>query len=113
MNTEAQTHDAEGEAAHEVSELSHPPVKVELQRSVRYGRLLLVGAALGAIVGMVASVLFPVAADANYELGQVAGLMAVVGAAVGLACGAILALVLGKIAARSRGAAMAVQTDVR
>lgn len=88
-------------------------IEVELVRSVRYGPIMVVGAAIGAVLLGVAALFFPVSDDAEYELGQVVGLMAVVGAAIGLALGGILALILGLVAKRSRGAALAVQTDVR
>lgn len=94
-------------------ETQHAPTEVGLQRSVRFGRIIIAVAALGAVAGLVASLFFPVQEGANYELGQVAGLMAVVGAAIGLTLGALLALLLGIVAKRKRGAAIAVQTDVR
>lgn len=88
-------------------------VEVGLERSVRYLRIMLVFAGIGAVVAAVAALFFPVAEDADYELGQVVGLMLVVGAVVGLTLGALLALLLGLVAKRSKGAAIAVQTDVR
>jgi len=39
--------------------------------------------------------------------------MAVVGGAIGLTLGAVLSLVLSRLASRKKGAAIAVQTDVR
>lgn len=101
------------ETAHEVVENAHQPVEVELQRSVRYGRIITSTIVIGIVVGIVASLFFPVLEGANYELGQVAGLMAVVGGAIGLVVGALLSLLLGLIANRKRGSAIAVQTDVR
>lgn len=97
----------------EVVENVHQPVQVELRRSVRYGRIIIGAVVLGIVVGAVVSLFFPVPEGANYELGQVAGLMAVVGGAIGLVVGALLSLLLGAIAGRKRGAALAVQTDVR
>ena len=88
-------------------------VEVGLERSVRHLPIIIVCAAIGAVVAAVAALLFPVQADADYELGQVVGLAAVAGAAIGLALGGILTLILGLLAKRSRGAAIAVQTDVR
>lgn len=99
--------------AAEVVENVHEPVQVELRRSVRYGRIIIGAVVLGIIAGAVISLFFPVLEGANYELGQVAGLMAVVGGAVGLVIGALLSLLLGAVAGRKRGAALAVQTDVR
>lgn len=88
-------------------------LEVGLVRSVRHLRIMLVVAALGAVVGAVSALVFPVAEGADYELGQVVGLSLVIGAVIGLALGALLALILGLVAKRNRGAAIAVQTDVR
>ncbi|MBO1901637.1 hypothetical protein J4H92_06685 [Leucobacter weissii] len=93
--------------------IQHEPVEVGLERSVRYGRIITVAIVLGAVIGAAAALFFPVGPEADYELGQVVGLMVVVGGAIGLALGAVLALVLGLIARRRRGAALAVLTDVR
>ena len=49
----------------------------------------------------------------NALVDQAAGLMAVVGGAIGLVVGALISLLLGAVAGRKRGAALAVQTDVR
>lgn len=106
-------HPADEVEAAEHTEIQHPPVEVGLQRSVRYGRIIVGGAILGAIIGLVVSLLFPVAEGANYELRQAAGVALVFGGVIGLTLGAILSLVLGFIASRSKGAAIAVQTDVR
>lgn len=105
--------EAEAETPIEPVEIQHAPIEVGLQRSVRFGRILIVGAGLGAILGIIASLFFPVVEGANYELGQIAGLMAVVGAVIGLALGGVLSLVLSVVARRQKGAAIAVQTDVR
>lgn len=88
-------------------------VEVGLQRSVRYGRIIIGAAILGAVLAAIAALLFPVLPDAEYELGQIVGFMTLIGAAIGLALGAVLALVLGRIAKRQTGAAIAVRTDVR
>lgn len=87
--------------------------EVTLQRSVRYGRVLVGIAALGAIIAMLLVLVFPVAEKADYTLGQAVGFMAVIGAAIGLGIGALLSLVLGVIARRSRGSGVAIQSDVR
>lgn len=87
--------------------------EVTLQRSVRYGRVLVGTAALGAIIAMLLVLVFPIAEKANYTLGQAVGFMAVIGAAIGLGIGALLSLVLGAIARRSRGSGVAIQSDVR
>lgn len=97
----------------EAAEVAHEPVEVELRRSVRYGRIIVSGVVLGIVIGVIASLFYEVPEGANYELGQIAGLMAVVGGAIGLVVGALLSLLLGIVAGRKRGAAIAVQTDVR
>ena len=117
--TSVRDQDPTGSAADPAEAPQHVPVEtrtqveVGLERSVRYGRIMIVGGAAGAVLLGVAALFFPVAEDAEYELGQVVGLMAVVGAAAGLALGGILALILSLVAKRSKGAAIAVQTDVR
>ncbi|MBL3698954.1 hypothetical protein [Leucobacter luti] len=87
--------------------------EVTLQRSVRYGRVIVGFALLGALLGMLASLVFPVLDDANYTMGQIAGFMALIGAAIGLLLGGVLALILGAVARRSRGRGVAIQSDVR
>lgn len=76
---------------------------VELQRSVRYGRLLIGGAVVGGLIGALATTFFPIAEGSAYSLGQIAGFMLLVGAVVGLAIGGILSLVLTLVARRNRG----------
>ncbi|WP_125098721.1 hypothetical protein [Leucobacter chromiireducens] len=99
-------------------EIAEPTVveasrEVTLQRSVRYGRVLVGTAALGALIAMLLVLVFPIAEKADYTLGQAIGFMAVIGAAIGLGVGALLSLVLGAIARRSRGSGVAIQSDVR
>lgn len=97
----------------------HEPVieetrqEVSLQRSVRYGRVLVVAAALGAVVAALLCLLFPIAEDAEYTMGQVVGFMALIGAAVGLGLGGLLSVALGLAARRRQGSGVAIQTDVR
>jgi len=88
-------------------------LEVGLERSVRYGPILIGGAIIGAVIAAVVALLFPISEDAEYTMGQVVGFVAVLGGAAGLALGAVLALVLGRVAKRSRGAGIAVLTDVR
>lgn len=97
----------------EPHETRRAEVEVGLERSVRHGRIMLVGAAVGALVAAIAALLLPVAPDANYELGQAVGLALVIGAAIGLALGALLALLLGLAVKRKQGAALAIQVDVQ
>lgn len=88
-------------------------VEVGLVRSVRYGRILIVGAAIGAVLAGLVALIFPVAPGAGYELGQAVGFSLVIGAVAGLALAAVLVLVLGQVAKRSRGGARAIQIDVQ
>ncbi len=88
-------------------------VEVGLQRSVRYGPVIIGTAIVGALVAAIAALFFPVGPEAEYELGQIVGFMALIGAAIGLGLGAVLTLILGRVAKRHRGAAIAVLTDVR
>lgn len=115
MSNEETTPEVAAEHAHEPVEVehAHAPVEAELRRTVRYGRIIVSTIVLGVVIGVIASLFFPVAEDANYELSQIAGLMAVVGGVIGLVVGAIVSLLLGIAASRKRGAAIVVQTDVR
>ena len=76
---------------------------VELQRSVRYGRLLIGGAVVGGVIGALATTFFPIAEGSLYSLGQIAGFMLLVGAVIGLAVGGILSLGLTLVARRNHG----------
>lgn len=105
--------DAPGTEAEEALAVQETEQQVVLQRTVRYGRLLIGGAVIGALVGMLLSLLFPVAEDAEYTMGQAVGFMAVIGGAIGLGLGGVLALLLGLIAKRQRGTGIAIQADVR
>lgn len=109
---ESEAPETEGAPVREPIMESHEQ-QVTLQRSVRYGRVLVSLTVIGAIVGMLLSAAFPVVDTAQYSMGQIVGFMAVIGAAIGLAVGAILSLILGLVARRRRGAAVAIQTDVR
>lgn len=111
--TEPEVVDAEVEPEAVEPVVTEASREVTLQRSVRYGRVLVGTAALGAIIAMLLVLVFPVAEKADYTLGQAVGFMAVIGAAIGLGIGALLSLVLGVIARRSRGSGVAIQSDVR
>ncbi|EYT55887.1 hypothetical protein H490_0104535 [Leucobacter sp. UCD-THU] len=87
--------------------------EVTLQRTVRYGRVLVGAAALGAIVAMLACLLFPIPEGAEYTMGQVIGFSAIIGAAIGLGVGGLFSLVLGFLAKRGSGVGIAIQRDVR
>ncbi|MFT4231506.1 MAG: hypothetical protein QM606_01840 [Leucobacter sp.] len=88
-------------------------VEVALQRSVRYGRVVIGGAVLGAVLATLACLLYPIAEDAEYTMGQAVGFFAVLGGAIGLGVGGIVALALGAVARRRRGTGVAIQSDVR
>jgi len=94
-------------------EVVETEVRVMLQRSVRYGPVLVGFAVLGALAGVVACLLFPIAGDAEYTMAQVAGFMAMIGGAIGLLVGGVLALILTLVAKRRRGTGVAIQADVR
>ncbi len=76
---------------------------VELQRSVRYGRLLIGGAVLGGAIGSLITLFFPIAEGALYTMRQIAGFMLLIGAVVGLAAGGVLSLVLTAVVKRKHG----------
>lgn len=80
---------------------------------MRYGRVLIGAAILGAAIASLLSVLFPITEDADYTMAQVVGFMALIGGAIGLGLGGVLSLILGIAARRRRGAGVAIQTDVR
>ncbi|WP_024356479.1 hypothetical protein [Leucobacter chironomi] len=87
--------------------------EVVLQRTVRYGRVLIGGAVLGAIVAMLACLLFPVPEDAEYTMGQAVGISAIIGGAIGLGIAGLFSIVLGFLAKRGSGVGVAIQRDVR
>lgn len=88
-------------------------VQVTVARSVRYNRLLLVGAVFGAVIAVLVTTLFPVVPEGHYTLSEVVGFMGILGAAAGLLCGGILGLILNLFAKRKQGTATAIQEDVR
>ncbi|MGR4009372.1 hypothetical protein [Leucobacter sp. 1207-22] len=87
--------------------------QVELVRSVRFGRILVVFSVLGGVLAALACVFFPVNPEQHYTLGQIMGFSAIIGAAIGLCIGALVSLVLGAAAKRRRGTAVAIQSDVQ
>lgn len=87
--------------------------EVTLQRTVRFGRVIVTAIVLGAVVGALVATLFPVSEEAAYTLPQVAGFSALVGGVVGLVVGGALSLVLASIAKRGTGSGVAIQTDVQ
>lgn len=101
------------EPAPHVPVVSKVEREVTLVRGVRYGRIIVSLGIAGVIVAMMASLMIPVAADANYTIGQIVGFMALIGGVIGLAVGGILSIILTAIAKRRTGTGVAIQTDVR
>lgn len=87
--------------------------KVELERTVRFGRILIVAGLIGAILAAMITLMFPVDPEEHYTMGQIVGFMLVIGAVAGLAVGSILSLILARLAKRHRGSGVAIQADVR
>lgn len=87
--------------------------EVTLERSVRVGRIVIGGIIAGAVIAMIACLLFPIEEGAEYTLGQVVGFMALIGAAIGACLGGLFALLLGLAVRRQRGTGIAIQSDVR
>lgn len=98
---------------HEPVVVAEREVEVTIERSVRFGRILIAGAIAGAAIAALLSILFPVDLNADYSLGQITGFMLLIGAAIGLFLGACLSLILAAVAKRRRGHAVAIQSDVR
>ncbi|MBC9937452.1 MULTISPECIES: hypothetical protein [unclassified Leucobacter] len=103
----------EAELPHEPVVVAEQEVEVTIERSVRYGRILIGGAILGAALASLASVFFPIALEADYSMAQIMGFMLLIGAAIGLSLAGILSLILSAAAQRRRGTAVAIQSDVR
>lgn len=109
---EATTREGTGDTPHEPVE-TRTTLEVGIERSPRYGAILIGGAVAGAVIAAVLTLLFPLAEDAEYTMGQAVGFIAILGAAAGLTLGGVLALILGAVSKRQRGSARAVQSDVR
>lgn len=91
-------------------------VEVGMRRSVRYGRVVVGFAILGGLVGAIACLFLPIQnnpAVGEYSMVQVAGFTGMIGAGIGLMLGGILAVILGAVARRRTGSAIAELTDVR
>jgi len=83
------------------------PQAVEIRRSVRIARFLLLGAIVGAVVAAAITTAFPIEEGATYSLWQVVGFVALIGAVLGLGLGAVVALVLQRVISRRVGRAVA------
>ena len=102
--------EATGPAEPEVLETEVP---VELQRTVRIGRILVVCIGIGMIIAALASMSFPIAEEDQYTMAQIVGFMMLVGGTFGLAIGGTISLILTRVAKRTRGRGVAIQSDVR
>ena len=87
--------------------------EVEIQRTVRIGRVLAMGIVVGVVVAALGALSFPVAEEDHYTMPQIVGFTILIGGAVGLALGALVSLLLTLVARRKHGSGVAVQTDVR
>ena len=98
--------------AHEAMIVEHEQT-VEIERSVRYGRIIVGAAVLGGLIAALGCVFFPIAEESNFTMGLIMGFMAVIGAAIGLVIGALLSLILALTVRRRRGRGVAIQADIR
>ena len=113
MNDTQDASAAEAQAsAREHTETAHEPVEVEIERSVRFGRIIITGTILGSVLVTLLSLMFPVSDPNEYDRWQSIGLSIVYGAALGLALSSLLSLLLWQSAKRKHGRAIVVQTDV-
>lgn len=85
--------------------------QVEVIRSVRFGRVIVGGAVLGAVIAALVTLSFPVASQ-DYTMAQIVGFMSLIGAGIGLALGGALSLILARVAAKRHGIAVAKRSDV-
>lgn len=95
----------------EIKEQQHDE-QVQIVRGVRFGRLMLVGAVIGAVVALALTLTTPIAEDALYTMNQIAGFMLVLGAVIGFVVGALLGLLLNIFAKKKQGTGTAVHSDV-
>lgn len=112
-NVTPNEHSTAQAAEHEPALVHEEVLTVEVERSVHYNRILIAGLVLGALFGAALALIFPTDPAANYTMGQVAGFTAVLGAAAGLLLSGVFALILGRIAKRSRGTALVKRSDIR
>lgn len=110
--TNANEHPSDAPDA-DAAEIRESTMTVEVERSVRYNRLLILGLVIGAVAAALIAASLPVSEDAEYSLAQAVGFAAVLGAALGLVIGGLVGIILNQLAKRKHGTAVAVQTDVR
>lgn len=84
--------------------------EVQVRRSPRHFRFMLVGAALFALVALSLTFAFP--ENPAYDRGSVFGFLLVVGVAVGLALGSVVALTFDRATARRARTVQANRIDV-
>lgn len=83
---------------------------VRIRRAPRYGRFLVIGGALGAVVTIALTLAFP--ADENVGYGALLGYFLLFGVPAGLLLGALVALALDAASRRRSGTAHAEHTVV-
>jgi len=93
--------DAPGE--HLETEVSSDAVTV--RRAPRYGRFLLLGGIVGAVVALILTVTFP--DNSEFDKGQVFGFLLLACGTIGVALGALAALLIDRSLAKRAGSAVA------
>lgn len=78
---------------------------VTVRRAPRYGRFLMLGGALGAVVALILTVTFP--DNPEFDKGQVFGFLLLACGAIGVALGALVALLLDRALEKRAGSAVA------
>lgn len=81
-------------------------VDVQVRRSPRYGRIMILGAVIGVVVAMILTFAFdgnaePTPGGAVYSDGQVFGFLTLVCGSIGVLLAGVLALVLDRIVGRT------------
>lgn len=84
---------------------------VTVRRSPRYGRFMIVGGGIFAIVAFILTYAFP--QEADYDPAQVFGFLLILGVTVGVTLGGLLALVLDRATARRARTVIADRLDAR
>lgn len=78
---------------------------VTVRRAPRYGRFLVLGGLVGAVIALILTVTFP--DNAEFDKGQVFGFLLLACGAIGVALGALVALLLDRALAKRAGSAVA------
>lgn len=96
----------------DMNETRNEEQTVEIVRSVRFVRLLLVGAVIGGVLAVLVTLTMPMQEGSLYTMGQISGFMLVFGAVIGMAMGGVLGLILNLVARKKVGRGEAVYTSV-